>query len=152
MEDDEDEPPETDAPSAAENAKTIPGGGNKKKVVKPKGDGLATKKSQKPVATLVNEAIRHLKERSGSSIVAIRRVILSNHPDMDERRLGIYIKRYVKTSLDNGTMVQIKRSFKLTNKLDLEQKKLEKERAKVRKEKLKEKTKEMVCKYRIKKN
>lgn len=64
---------------------------------------------------------------------------------MDGRRLNIFIKRHIKTCVDNGTMVQIKRSFKYTKKHEEEKKKMKKELQKARQEKMKERLKDKVC-------
>lgn len=107
------------------------GGGNKK--IEQKKTTTKKHSTQK----LVDEAITHLNEKRGSSTEAIKKFIMLNNPDLIERRLKIQIKRYIKNSLADGTMAQIKRSFKLTDKNRIMKKQMEK----VKKEKQKEKEK-----------
>lgn len=82
---------------------------------------LKKSKSKKPsTQTLVDEAIQELNDKKGSSTLAIQKFIMNRNPDLIETRLKFQIKRYINKSLRDGTMLQIKRSFKLNNKNEMQ--------------------------------
>jgi len=90
--------PKKKAKSAAKKPKTVP--------------------SHPKVSAMVNDAITSLKERGGSSLQAIKKHISSHHKvDMD--RLTPFIKKYLKSAVASGQLVQTKGkgangSFKLS--------------------------------------
>lgn len=79
-----------------------------------------TTPSHPPVASMVNNAIKNLKERGGSSSRAIKKYIAANNK-CDVEKLAPFIKRYLKTAVAKGVLVQTKGkgasgSFKLQEK------------------------------------
>lgn len=77
------------------------------KVKAPKAKKPSTKPSHPPTSTLVNGAIRALKERSGSSVQAIKKYIASNNK-VDADKLAPFIKKYLKKAVADGKLVQTK--------------------------------------------
>ena len=74
--------------------------------------------SHPKVSEMVTEAITELKERGGSSLQAIKKHIGSHHK-VDLERLTPFIKKYLKSSVVSGSLVQTKGkgatgSFKLS--------------------------------------
>lgn len=77
--------------------------------------GKSPAKAKKPrtapthpkVSEMVNTAINSLKERSGSSLQAIKKYIASNYK-VDVEKLSPFIKKYLKTSVISGGLVQSK--------------------------------------------
>lgn len=98
---------------------------------------------------LVNEALKQLNERHGSSMEAIRKYIMNKRPEADEKRLKYHVKKYINQCLADGTMEQIKRSFKLTKKFDANLKREEKEKLKAKQQKEKEKKEQAKEKVRL---
>ncbi|XP_045522914.1 histone H1-like [Pieris brassicae] len=69
---------------------------------------------------MVNSAIKELKERSGSSLQAIKKYIASNY-SLDAERLAPFIRKYLKRAVASGTLIQTKGkgasgSFKIDSK------------------------------------
>ena len=69
-------------------------------------------------AQMVDAAITSLKERSGSSLLAIKKYLTANYK-VDADKLGPFIKKYLKTSVVSGKLVQTRGkgasgSFKLS--------------------------------------
>ncbi|XP_044749689.1 histone H1B-like [Coccinella septempunctata] len=60
------------------------------------------KPSHPPTSDMVNSAIKGLKERSGSSLQAIK-----NHK-VDSERLAPFIRKYLKTAVQSGSLIQTK--------------------------------------------
>jgi hypothetical protein len=56
---------------------------------------------------MVGNAIKSLKERGGSSLQAIRKYIATNYK-IDPEKLSPFIKRYLKTAVASGELVQTK--------------------------------------------
>lgn len=84
----------------------------------PKAKKPASKPSHPPTSQLVNAAIRALKERSGSSLQAIKKYIALNDK-VDADKLSPFIKKYLKKATVSGNLVQTKGkgasgSFKLS--------------------------------------
>lgn len=84
-----------------------------KKVVKPK-----AKPSHPPTADMVNNAVKTLKERGGSSLQAIKKFIAANYK-VDVEKLAPFIKKYLKSAVVKGILIQTKGkgangSFKLS--------------------------------------
>lgn len=84
----------------------------------PKAKRPASKPSHPPTSQLVNAAIRALKERSGSSLQAIKKYIALNDK-VDADKLSPFIKKYLKKATVSGNLVQTKGkgasgSFKLS--------------------------------------
>lgn len=78
----------------------------KKKTAGAKAGGK-TKPSHPPTATMVNAAIRTLKERGGSSLQAIKKYISSTYK-VDAEKLAPFIRKYIKSAVASGKLVQTK--------------------------------------------
>lgn len=84
-----------------------------KAVKKPK-----AKPSHPPTSEMVNTAIKTLKERGGSSLQAIKKYIAANYK-VDVEKLAPFIKKYLKSAVTKGALIQTKGkgangSFKLS--------------------------------------
>ena len=84
-----------------------------KAVKKPK-----AKPSHPPTSEMVNTAIKTLKERGGSSLQAIKKYIAANYK-VDVDKLAPFIKKYLKSAVTKGVLIQTKGkgangSFKLS--------------------------------------
>ena len=91
-----------------------------KKVVKAVVKKPKAKPSHPPTSEMVNTAIRTLKERGGSSLQAIKKYIAANYK-VDVDKLAPFIKKYLKTAVTAGTLIQPKGrgasgSFKMSAK------------------------------------
>lgn len=98
-----------------------------KKPKAPKVKKPGSKPSHPPTSQLVNAAIRALKERSGSSLQAIKKYIAVNNK-VDADKLSPFIKKYLRKATASGTLVQTKGkgasgSFKLSTASKVEEKK-----------------------------
>ena len=87
-----------------------------KKAVKAKKPKTAP--SHPPTATMVTAAIKTLKERGGSSLQAIKKYIAANYK-VDVEKLSPFIKKYLKSAVTKGALIQTKGkgasgSFKLS--------------------------------------
>ncbi|KAH8246870.1 hypothetical protein KR032_002516 [Drosophila birchii] len=106
--------------------------------------------STKRKATLINlalMAIENLKERSGSSVKAIMNYLKENgHPWKDEKRQARNMTKALKMGVENGQLVMVKRSFKLTEASKKASMAVEKMKAKKKLAKEKEKEKEKLKK------
>lgn len=77
------------------------------------------KPSHPPTAEMVNNAIKGLKERGGSSLQAIKKFIAANYK-VDAEKVAPFIKKYLKGAVASGGLVQTKGkgasgSFKLAS-------------------------------------
>ena len=95
----------------AESADSSPAAANPAQVA-PKKTKSATKKPRtKPVhprtSEMVVNAIKSLKERGGSSLQAIKKYIAANYK-VDSEKLSPFIKKYLKTAVASGELVQTK--------------------------------------------
>ncbi|XP_076669252.1 uncharacterized protein LOC143369326 [Andrena cerasifolii] len=103
--------------TAAENQSTI--ATPSKKAAKSKAaKSQRPKSSHPPTSEMVNSAIKDLKDRKGSSLQAIKKYIASTYK-VDGEKLAPFIKRYLKTAVTSGAVVQTKGkgasgSFKLS--------------------------------------
>ncbi|OTF75579.1 hypothetical protein BLA29_007317 [Euroglyphus maynei] len=85
----------------------------------PKGDKKPkVKPNHPPVSSMVQAAIKDLKERNGSSLQAIKKYIQA-HYSVDIEKLTPFVRKYLKSSVVKGELVQAKGkgasgSFKLT--------------------------------------
>lgn len=78
------------------------------------------KPAHPPTAEMVYNAIRILKERSGSSLQAIKKYVSSTYK-IDAEKLAPFIKKYLRNAVASGQLVQTKGkgasgSFKLANR------------------------------------
>ena len=95
----------------ADSADSAPAAANSAQVA-PKKTKSATKKPRtKPVhprtSEMVVNAIKSLKERGGSSLQAIKKYIAANYK-VDSEKLSPFIKKYLKTAVASGELVQTK--------------------------------------------
>uniref|UniRef100_A0A1B0C903 H15 domain-containing protein n=1 Tax=Lutzomyia longipalpis TaxID=7200 RepID=A0A1B0C903_LUTLO len=104
-----------------------------KKAKVPKSGASAAKKA-KPThpktSEMVNKAIKELKERGGSSLQAIKKYVAANYK-VDAEKLAPFIRRYLKSAVTSGALVQTKGkgasgSFKLATTAKGEKKTAEK--------------------------
>jgi len=97
---------------ADSGAAVAPASTPKKKVA-----GKAKKPKAAPshpkTADMVTAAITNLKERGGSSLQAIKKYIATTYK-VDVKKLAPFIRKYLKTAVSNGSVVQTKGSFKLS--------------------------------------
>jgi len=89
---------------------TVPAATNPEQVAAKK--TKSTKKPRtKPVhprtSEMVENAIKSLKERGGSSLQAIKKYIAANYK-VDSEKLSPFIKKYLKTAVASGELVQTK--------------------------------------------
>ncbi|KAF9417902.1 hypothetical protein HW555_005047 [Spodoptera exigua] len=86
--------------------------------------GAAKKPKAKPThpktSEMVNNAIKEMKERSGSSLQAIKKYIAAQYK-VDAEKLAPFIRKYLKSAVESGTLIQTKGkgasgSFKLESK------------------------------------
>ncbi|XP_055710253.1 histone H1-II-like [Phlebotomus papatasi] len=56
---------------------------------------------------MVNKAIKDLKERGGSSLQAIKKFVAANYK-VDAEKLAPFIRRYLKSAVTSGALVQTK--------------------------------------------
>ena len=98
-----------------------------KKVVKTAAVKKAKAKPTHPkTSEMVNTAIKTLKERGGSSLQAIKKYIAANYK-VDVEKLAPFIKKYLKSAVVAGALIQTKRkgangSFKLSAAKKVEKK------------------------------
>ena len=95
----------------ADTADSAPAAANPAQVA-PKKTKSATKKPRtKPIhprtSEMVVNAIKSLKERGGSSLHAIKKYIAANHK-VDSEKLSPFIKKYLKSAVAAGELVQTK--------------------------------------------
>ncbi|XP_043862645.1 uncharacterized protein LOC122756619 [Drosophila santomea] len=97
-----------------------------KKVAQKKASGSAGTKAKKanaapshpPTQQMVDASIKNLKERGGSSLLAIKKYITATYK-CDAQKLAPFIKKYLKSAVVNGKLIQTKGkgasgSFKLS--------------------------------------
>lgn len=86
--------------------------------------GAAKKPKAKPThpktSEMVNNAIKEMKERSGSSLQAIKKYIAAQYK-VDAEKLAPFIRKYLKSAVESGALIQTKGkgasgSFKLESK------------------------------------
>lgn len=80
------------------------------------------KASHPPTSEMVTNAIKMLKERGGSSLPAIKKYLAGNYK-VDVDRLAPFIKKYLKSAVSNGVLIQTKGkgaagSFKLSKSVE----------------------------------
>ncbi len=95
------------------------------KAVKPKKP--AVKPSHPPTSVMVQAAISSLKERSGSSLPAIKKYIATNYK-LDPVKHSHFIKKALKSGVEKKTLIQVKGigasgSFKLAKVEKVKEKK-----------------------------
>lgn len=106
---------DTSASGAASAAAAPPAEAGSPK--KSKSGGSAAKKPRsKPAhprtSEMVYNAIKSLKERGGSSLQAIKKYIAANYK-VDSEKHAPFIKKYLKTAVSTGDLVQTKGDYLL---------------------------------------
>ena len=95
----------------ADAAETGPAATNLAQVASKKTKSSTKKPRMKPVhprtSEMVGNAIKSLKERGGSSLQAIKKYIAANYK-VDSEKLSPFIKKYLKTAVASGELVQTK--------------------------------------------
>lgn len=104
--------PQAPAVTGTAHAKKTSGGQKKSK-------NPRAKPNHPPTSEMVNNAIKNLKERGGSSLQAIKKYISANYK-VDAEKLSPFIKKYLKAAVASGGLVQTKGkgasgSFKLSS-------------------------------------
>ncbi|XP_067128145.1 histone H1, orphon-like [Centruroides vittatus] len=90
----------SESPKVSKSKKTVKTAAARAK--KPK-----TASSHPKVSVMVEAAISNLKERRGSSLPAIKKYIAANYK-VDMTRLSPFVKKYLKTAVANGSLLQTK--------------------------------------------
>ena len=90
------------------------------RVQAPKSKNTQQGKPKETIANMVTTALETLKSRNGSSLVAIKKFI-TNHYDSDVNKMASFIKRFLKSAVEKGTLIQLKGtgasgSFKLAKR------------------------------------
>ncbi|GFG31263.1 hypothetical protein Cfor_03267 [Coptotermes formosanus] len=91
-----------DAATAATNVTQVPAKKTKSAGKKPRAKPVHPRTSE-----MVANAISSLKERGGSSLQAIKKYIAANYK-VDSEKLSPFIKKYLKTAVASGELVQTK--------------------------------------------
>lgn len=78
-----------------------------KKSAKVKGVSKNLPATHPPTSTMVNNAIKNLKERGGSSSQAIKKYISSTYK-VDAEKIAPFIKKYLKSAADKGLLIRTK--------------------------------------------
>ncbi|CAG5092930.1 Similar to Histone H1 [Cotesia congregata] len=94
------------APAPVE-AKMIAKVNTPKKVKEVKAKKPATKATHPSAGDMVTAAVKALAERHGSSLQAIKKYIAANYK-VDVDRQALYIKKFLKSAVEKGTLVQTK--------------------------------------------
>ena len=116
----------------------------KKKATKAKKSGAKKAAAHPPVASMVNAAIKNLKDRKGSSLAAIKKYIAANYK-CDVAKLAPFIRRYLMKAVADGKLKQVKGSgaagsFRMGDKAEKKAKKPKTKKAKKAKKPKKPKT------------
>ncbi|XP_044589200.1 histone H1-like [Cotesia glomerata] len=78
-----------------------------KKVKEVKAKKPATKSTHPSAGDMVTAAVKALAERHGSSLQAIKKYIAANYK-VDVDKQALYIKKFLKSAVEKGTLVQTK--------------------------------------------
>ncbi|XP_071054138.1 histone H1-like [Onthophagus taurus] len=108
---------ETENTSPVKNKAT--GGGSFSDSSTKKKKSQRSKATHPPTSEMVNNAIKTLQERNGSSLQAIKKYMVSNYK-VDAEKMAPFIKKFLKTAIAAGAIVQTKGkgasgSFKLAS-------------------------------------
>lgn len=82
---------------------------NNKKMPKSPSEDLLEKKPERKLTTkeMINQALIDLNTRKGVSLYAIKKYITEKY-NVDTDKLNYFIKKYIKTAVENGSIVQTK--------------------------------------------
>ncbi|KAG5327109.1 H1 protein, partial [Pseudoatta argentina] len=78
-----------------------------KKSAKSKAKTQRPKSNHPPTSEMVTSAIKELKDRKGSSVLAIKKYIVSTYK-VDGEKFAPFIKRYLRAAVTSGAVVQTK--------------------------------------------
>lgn len=95
------------APTAAAPASSPSSGKKAAGQKKGKGGAQRAKPSHPRTSEMVNNAIKSLKERGGSSLQAIKKYVSANYK-VDAEKLSPFIKKYLKSAVASGALLQPK--------------------------------------------
>ena len=103
------------APKTKAKASGTPGTASKKSPAAKKASPAASKASPAKVSyvQLIHDAIVALKDRTGSSSVAIQKYILANNPDITAAKLKTRLLLSLKSGVSNKRFLKVKASFKI---------------------------------------
>jgi len=73
------------------------------------------KTTRPPVSDMVLTAIKQQKKRNGSSLPAIKKYIADKYK-VDVAKLNPFIKRYIRSAVEQKVLVPVKASYKLSKK------------------------------------
>merc|ERR1711902_189204 len=73
------------------------------------------KSTRPPVSNMVLTAIKEQKKRNGSSLPAIKKYIADKYK-VDVAKLNPFIKRYIRTAVEEKILIPVKASYKLSKK------------------------------------
>lgn len=93
---------DTEAAPVATTPPTLSPAKKEKKAKNPR-----AKPTHPPTSEMVNNAIKGLKERGGSSLQAIKKYIAANYK-VDAEKVSPFIKKYLKSAVVSGALVQTK--------------------------------------------
>ena len=105
--------------AAPASANPAPPASAKKAGAAKKAKNPRAKPSHPPTSEMVNNAIKSLKERGGSSLQAIKKYVAANYK-VDAEKMSPFIRKYLKAAVASGALVQTKGkgasgSFKLAS-------------------------------------
>nr|XP_022909886.1 histone H1-III-like [Onthophagus taurus] len=83
------------------------GGGSSSDSSTKKKKSQRSKATHPPTSEMVNNAIKTLQERNGSSLQAIKKYMASNYK-VDAEKMAPFIKKFLKTAIAAGAIVQTK--------------------------------------------
>ena len=92
---------------AADAAPTASPAAKKEKKTSAAAKNPRTKPNHPPTSEMVNNAIKGLKERGGSSLKAIKKYVAANYK-VDAEKVAPFIKKYLKSAVASGSLVQTK--------------------------------------------
>lgn len=95
------------ADSSAEAKVATPNSDNKKVKKAATAKKPAAKPTHPPTSEMVNKAIENLKERGGSSLIAIKKYLATTYK-VDANKVAPFIKKYVKGAVASGKLIQTK--------------------------------------------
>ena len=73
------------------------------------------KSTRPPVSNMVLTAIKEQKKRNGSSLPAIKKYIADKYK-VDVAKLNPFIKKYIRTAVEQKILIPVKASYKLSKK------------------------------------
>lgn len=81
-----------------------------KGTVKTKSESTEVVEKKLTAKDMVFEALTELNDRNGTSFFAIKKYIVNKHPNVDLIHWSTYLKKFIKSSIENGSVKQTKGS------------------------------------------